>query len=103
MNQLLWLQRDKMSDDRYIRYQDEKQRDYENLCKRCGACCGIFDKDPCINLEEEVKGKYFCAIYENRFGMQRSISGREFTCVPIRDILHKSWAGDFNCAYKRRF
>jgi hypothetical protein len=90
-----------MSEDRYIRYQKEKLIEYENLCKRCGACCGVFDNDPCINLKEEVKGKYFCAIYENKLGVQNSISGKEFICVPIWDILHKSWSGSFNCAYKK--
>jgi len=87
--------------DNHLRYQDEKFKEYENLCKRCGACCGLFEKDPCIYLKEEKEGRYFCKVYENRLGIQRSISGREFICVPIRNILHKSWPGSFNCAYKK--
>lgn len=85
----------------YFKYQQQKLEDYENLCKRCGACCGISDKDPCINLKEEKEGRYFCKVYENRLGIQRSISGREFICVSIRAILHKSWSGSFNCVYKK--
>ena len=90
-----------MMNEAYNKYQEIKEKEQERLCKKCGACCGIFDKDPCIHLSRIKDKEYVCGIYEERLGLRKSISGREFFCVPIRNILHKSWNGSLNCAYKK--
>jgi uncharacterized cysteine cluster protein YcgN (CxxCxxCC family) len=87
--------------EEYGFYQDKKLREYEALCRRCGSCCGIKDGDPCEHLRLTAEGKSFCDIYENRFGLRRTRSGREFYCVPIRKILSESWSGSYQCAYKK--
>lgn len=86
---------------RYRSLQESQQAAWEAQCTRCGACCGVFEGDPCENLDTLPNGKYSCRIYENRFGQRRSISGRTFYCVPLRQILHKSWPGDHQCGYKK--
>lgn len=86
------------------KYQDllrKWERQWESLCTRCGACCGVKEGDPCEHLQELSGGRYACAIYENRFGFHKTRSGRTFQCVPIRQILHKSWPGDECCGYKK--
>jgi uncharacterized cysteine cluster protein YcgN (CxxCxxCC family) len=77
--------------------------EWESLCGRCGNCCGLGEGDPCEHLRCDASGKYLCSIYEHRFGLRKSISGREFMCVPIRNILHQSWAGDSCCGYKKYY
>lgn len=86
---------------RYQRLQAQQLKDWENLCSRCGACCGVVDGDPCEHLRAHQKGMYYCSIYENRFGEHQTVSGKKFVCVPIRNILHKSWPGDGCCGYKK--
>lgn len=85
---------------RYKILQEEQERQWEAKCTRCGACCGIIEGDPCEHLVELKCGKYACAIYERRFGLHKTRSGKPFRCVPIRDILHLSWPGDRCCGYK---
>ncbi|MBN1870300.1 MAG: hypothetical protein JW847_06995 [Candidatus Omnitrophica bacterium] len=86
--------------ERYEQLQAKQLNEWEVLCHCCGSCCGINDNDPCEHLMEVHKGKFFCDIYENRFGMHKTISGKPFKCVPIRDVLQMFWAGDGNCGYK---
>jgi len=90
-----------MDDNRqYLEEQEAKEREFESLCKRCGAGGGVKDGDPCENLALEPDGlHYFCRIYADRLGLRRTVSGREFTCVPLRQILHKTWLGRPECAY----
>ncbi len=85
----------------YQAWLQQSHEQWESLCGRCGACCGAFDGDPCVHLRRDAKGFYGCAIYENRFGEQRTVSGRVINCVPIRQILETSWRGDECCGYKR--
>lgn len=87
---------------RYQRHQQESEKRWEQLCTRCGACCGVAEGDPCEHLIELSNHKYACAIYENRFGIHKTKSGRSFQCVPIRNILHINWPGDQCCGYKNR-
>jgi len=75
---------------------------WEAACLRCGACCGAFDSDQCEYLTREKDGAYYCAIYENRFGVHATTGGKPFRCVPLRDILHQSWPGDLRCIYKKQ-
>ena len=75
------------------------QQEYEALCKHCGACCGVFEKDPCAKLEALPDGTFRCSDYENRFGLQRTINGNVFKCVSFRKIRGGSWAGSWRCGY----
>ena len=86
---------------RYEQWHDIQQERWESLCGRCGACCGVTEGDPCEHLRGNKKGEYCCSIYENRFGEHRTVSGKIFKCVPIRQILHMSWPGDECCGYKK--
>jgi hypothetical protein len=96
------LSRQEFSDDaRYQLIQSAKHKEWEAKCTRCGACCGIIEGDPCEHLVESWGGKYTCSIYENRFGLHQTKSGKPFCCVPIRDILHQPWPGDHCCGYKK--
>ena len=87
--------------ERYEQKMKEEQERWEAKCGRCGACCGAFDGDPCEHLRKDESHKYYCSIYENRFGVHKTISGKEINCVPIRNILHSHWHGDHCCGYKR--
>lgn len=88
-------------DKQYNDSQDKKFHEWEGLCRRCGACCGSIEGDPCSHLMVGDDQYYGCAIYSDRFGLRHTVSGREFYCVPIRNVLHQSWPGDIGCAYKK--
>ncbi len=87
-------------DTKYHHWQERQGRMWEDLCKSCGACCGIVEGDPCEHLIKNDGGKYVCRIYHDRFGIHKTVNGRPLKCVPIRDILDKSWPGDQYCGYK---
>lgn len=91
---------DKIDQQRYQRYHQEAERAWEDLCRRCGACCGAFE-DPCLLLRRNSDGTCACADYQHRFGPQRTAGGKEFICVPIRQILQQHWHSDHLCAYKK--
>lgn len=79
-----------MDDDKlYTMKQDERLAEFEARCKRCGKCCGI-DQDPCSNLVKSASGGYVCKVYDNRLGSQKTVSGKDFTCVPINEVINKS-------------
>ncbi|HQJ15510.1 MAG TPA: hypothetical protein PLJ26_03390 [Candidatus Omnitrophota bacterium] len=86
---------------RYIRYWQEKEQEWNARCGRCGSCCGALE-DPCVNLQKLQSGGYACRLYENRLGRQRTVSGKEFMCVPVREKISagQSWPGDERCEYK---
>ena len=89
-----------MDKSEYELSQEKKLAEYESLCKRCGGCCGVNEGDPCEELVAEPDGVHYrCRIYETRLGPRKTVSGKKFTCVPLRDILGKSWAGHPECAY----
>ncbi len=75
--------------------------EYEKMCKRCGACCGTRDNDPCENLKKDHDGLFFCTQYSERLGVQKTISGKSFICVPIRNLLITRSA-PHNCVYMHR-
>lgn len=85
----------------YYTYQIQKEKEFEAACRRCGNCCGAQD-DPCMHLVKHLEGDYFCDIYDSRGGVQKTRLGKFFECVSIRDILHKDWLGNWNCAYKKQ-
>ena len=85
----------------YLEYLKKKEEEYDSLCKRCGACCGAYD-DPCRHLKKDIYGKYYCEIYEHRFGLRETVSGDKFWCVPIKEIILSSWPRSYLCAYKKR-
>lgn len=84
----------------YEAYFEERRKQWENMCRRCGGCCGAYD-DPCQHLKRNVQGLFYCEIYDRRFGERRSVGGEKFDCVPVREILHSHWKNDHLCAYKR--
>lgn len=84
--------------DAYTTYQEKKFEEYEALCKRCGDCCGAHGSDPCEHLLLN-NGAYSCDIYQTRYGVRRTRSGLTFMCVPIRDVINKSWHARPGCGY----
>lgn len=86
----------------YYETQDRKLHEHEAKCKRCGACCGVLEGDPCEHLQRGADGRYLCDIYENRFGLRKTVKGEPVLCVPIRNMLHKTWWGRTQCAYVRQ-
>jgi uncharacterized cysteine cluster protein YcgN (CxxCxxCC family) len=90
-----------MEKSRYEAYKLKKEKELESLCVRCGACCGAFDQDPCVHLKTAKDGKYFCDIYENRLGRQKTVSGKSFECVRIEENL-REFDPYPSCAYGKR-
>lgn len=81
-------------------YFKNKEEEWENLCLRCGGCCGAYD-DPCLHLKEEAKGRYFCEIYLQRLGVRKTAAGEKFNCVPVKEIIHTYWKKDYLCRCKK--
>ncbi len=88
-----------MGEKTYAAHQEETFRDHESLCGRCGKCCGSEDGDPCSKLKKDVAGNFFCLEYDLRLGLQKTISGKYFTCVTVRELM-KYDALRPGCAYK---
>ena len=88
--------------EHYNAWMGFKANEWEARCTRCGACCGALD-DPCENLRQDPKGKFYCSVYERRFGQWHTVSGKKLTCVPIREKIAQghSWPGDEQCGYKK--
>ena len=84
--------------ENYTEYLLKKESDYEDLCKRCGACCGALH-DPCIHLKKNNFGNYYCDTYDTRDKEHKTVSNKIFRCVPIRNILNETWRGKENCGY----
>ena len=76
---------------------------FEDICVRCGACCGAYDGDPCEHLKKNGDGTYYCEDYENRLGTHYTIHKVKIECVSIKKKLQldESWIGDELCAYKK--
>ncbi len=89
-----------MEDEAYEARLRELEVLYEARCLRCGCCCGAYGVDPCAQLEKCADGTYSCKVYETRIGTQKTISGKTFSCVPIRQVMlyHKPFP---NCPYGR--
>ncbi len=90
----------KTEDERYRRDQVRREKQWEARCRNCGACCGLAEGDPCEHLRGSFEQGTSCAVYGNRFGKHRTVSGRSMRCVPVRKILHQRWPGDEHCGYK---
>jgi len=86
---------------RYQAYWEQKEAAQEARCRRCGACCGVYENDPCVKLVREADGRYRCGDYAGRFGPQKTVNGDTFTCVAFRRIRYGSWPGSWRCGYKR--
>lgn len=89
-------------DEKYKKLQRDNEASWEALCKRCGACCGSVEGDPCEHLVQSKSGEYLCNVYENRFGTHKTISGETIRCVDIRNILSREWPGSQHCGYKNK-
>ncbi len=90
-----------MIEESYDKYLERKAAEYETLCRHCGACCGVFENDPCVKLVSNADGRYFCSDYKNRIGLQKTVNGNVFKCVSFRQIRDGSWAGSWRCGYKK--
>jgi uncharacterized cysteine cluster protein YcgN (CxxCxxCC family) len=88
-----------MDSNRYSEYASGKEEEFESICKRCGECCGSLD-DPCRNLAKMDNGTYFCKDYSNRLGPQKTVSGKYFNCIPIREYISRDTLRP-NCAYRK--
>ncbi|MDD4294848.1 MAG: hypothetical protein PHP69_04985 [Candidatus Omnitrophica bacterium] len=86
--------------DGYNKAFQKNEKEWEALCIRCGGCCGAFD-DPCKHLRKGSDGKFFCEIYDHRFGVRESVKGEKFDCVHITKILDVPWKNDHLCVYKK--
>ncbi|MFA6358532.1 MAG: hypothetical protein WCY09_07755 [Candidatus Omnitrophota bacterium] len=75
-----------MDKEAYEQKQQELQNAYEGRCKRCGACCGSTSQEPCERLKSDAQGKFYCSVYSKRLGLQKTVTGKEFHCVLIRDL-----------------
>lgn len=87
--------------ERYNNWMSAQNAEWEARCHRCGACCGSLE-DPCENLQKAANGRFYCTVYDHRFGKWHTVSGKEFNCVPLREKLAQghSWPGDQHCGYK---
>ena len=84
----------------YLSCLENKEREWEKLCLRCGGCCGAYD-DPCLRLKKDKKNRFYCEIYSDRFGTRKTVKGEEFNCVPVKEILNTHWKNDHLCIYKK--
>ena len=91
-----------MDEASYNEIQHKKFLEHEALCNRCGACCGALEEDPCEYLKRDFKSIYFCDIYEERFGLRKTVGGEPILCTPIRNVLHKTWWGRSGCIYVKK-
>lgn len=86
--------------DTLVKYFQDKEKEWESFCRRCGGCCGAFD-DPCKHLQKDKESKYYCAIYDCRFGLRETVSGDKFYCVHITKLFNAHWKNDYLCGYKK--
>ncbi|MBD3379182.1 MAG: hypothetical protein GF408_01825 [Candidatus Omnitrophica bacterium] len=87
-----------MDDRRYEMYSRRQKKEFEDICSRCGECCGAKD-DPCVSLAMTKDGKYCCRDYKNRLGPRKTVSGKSFTCVTIREHINSGTLRP-GCAYR---
>ena len=85
----------------YYKVLEQNDKEWEDLCIRCGGCCGAFD-DPCLYLKKDKDSKTYCEIYAYRLGIQKTVKGEEFKCVPVKEIIYTHWKNDHLCSCKRR-
>ncbi|MBL7072394.1 MAG: hypothetical protein ISS33_01285 [Candidatus Omnitrophica bacterium] len=88
-----------MDSEKYKKCASEQEEKFESICLRCGECCGALD-DVCVNLVKTKTGnRWFCKEYNDRFKLQKTVSGKSFRCVSIREhILNDTLRP--NCAYR---
>lgn len=87
---------------KYEIYQKDKFQAFEGTCMRCGECCGSKDGDPCANLvKDDAATIYYCKACKDRLGPQKTVSGKIFNCISIRDIVKMDLLRP-NCTYDKR-
>jgi len=95
-----WLGLNRVKMDPRIRAQAAARPDEfwaDERCHRCGACCGASDGHPCEHLKHDG-GRYYCDIFEHRFGVHHTVTGQAFLCVPIKRLI-ETHGGYRGCAY----
>ena len=83
----------------YGLFQQDKAKEFEATCIRCGKCCGALD-DPCRNLVMTGEDRYICRNYGKRFGPQLTMSGKQFNCVSIREHIAAGTLRE-GCGYRK--
>ncbi|MFA7677134.1 MAG: hypothetical protein WCY34_03075 [Candidatus Omnitrophota bacterium] len=91
---------EEIKQESYQAFLQEKEKEWESLCRRCGACCGAYD-DPCVHLKKNGDKTYYCEIYPDRLGLRKTVSGEEFRCVPVKRIIRTYWKNGHICPYKK--
>ena len=89
-----------MEDESYEKGLARGQAQFEEMCSRCGDCCGGDTDDPCHNLQKDQDGLYFCRDYKDRLGLQKTVNGRLFECVEIRVHIAKGKLSH-RCGYNK--
>ena len=89
-----------MDNHKYHNHLQQKDHDFESICTHCGRCCGSGD-DPCQELKIDEDGVYFCCDYHNRLGIHKTVSGKAFHCVPIREHVSLGTLHS-DCAYRKK-
>ncbi|MBN3039872.1 MAG: hypothetical protein JW867_01970 [Candidatus Omnitrophica bacterium] len=84
----------------YQKRLETMEKRWEDLCIRCGGCCGAFD-DPCVYLRKGKDNRYSCSIYPHRLGERVTVAGEKFDCVQLRKIINTHWKNDHLCVYKK--
>lgn len=70
--------------------------------KGCRTACCHWEGSPCENLRwtDKAKGIGVCSIYDTRFGIRKTVDGKEFRCVPastwIKHVLPPVLCGYYN-------
>jgi len=88
-----------MDDLQYEIRQEEESKKFEGACKHCGECCGALDGEACANLAKHPAGTSYCKVYETRLGLQKTVGGKIFNCVPIRELARQGRLRP-GCAYQ---
>ncbi len=84
-----------------LKHLEAKEKEQDDLCLRCGACCGAYD-DPCEHLRKDKEATFYCKIYSQRLGTRKTVGGELFQCVMIKEIIDTYWKNDHLCIYKKK-
>lgn len=91
---------DLISEKNYQAHLKKRSQQWEELCIRCGGCCGAYD-DPCRHLKKDKELNFYCSIYDRRLGARKTVANDDFDCVFVKEILNTYWPNDHLCIYKK--
>ena len=78
--------------------------EWESYCDNrngCGTACCFYEGSPCENLQwiKKKEGIGVCSIYERRFGVRKTVDGKEFLCAPMFVRLKEEGIPHPKCGY----